>query len=226
HAAFLARELNIPQVFIPGKPGILSAFGMLMADVIKDYSQTVMLPENETSLNVLESHFRPIEERGRDDLIAEGLPDSKVHLRRYLDIRYQGQSYELLVPYGEDYRDRFHRVHEKTYGYCNQDKEIEVVNVRVRAIGTPEKPNVARLPSAGEKIAADAVIDVRPVVFDGSSKQTKIIDRKILQHGNRVSGPAIIVEYSSTIVVPPFAEVRIDAYGNIIMDIEGQEGTS
>jgi N-methylhydantoinase A len=96
----------------------------------------------------------------------------------------------------------------------------------VRALGTPEKPEISRFPSCGERVAADAVIAVRSVVFDGISIQTKIVDRKSLQHGNRVQGPAVIVEYSSTIVVPPFAVARIDAYGNILLDIEARGGTS
>ncbi len=199
---------------------------MLMSDVIKDYSQTVMLPEDEATLEALETHFRPIETRGLAGLIAEGVPAQKVRLQRYLDMRYQGQSYEILVPCDGGFRDSFHALHEKLYGYCNKDKDIEVVNVRVRAIGTPDKPEISSSASAGEELVADAVLDVRQTVFDGKAHQTRVVNRVALKHGNCVRGPAIIVEYSSTIVVPPFASVRIDAYGNIIMDIETQEGTS
>ncbi|MCW8858139.1 MAG: hydantoinase/oxoprolinase family protein, partial [Deltaproteobacteria bacterium] len=140
HAAYLARDLNMTQVFIPRNPGILSAAGMLMSDVIKDYSQTVMLSEGEIVQETLNLHFNPLENRGREDLLKEGVEEERVELERYLDMRYQGQSYEIMVPYGADFCEQFHQLHEKTYGYCNRNKDIEVVNVRLRALGKPEKP--------------------------------------------------------------------------------------
>ena len=220
HAAYLARGLNMPRVFIPCNPGILSAFGMLMSDVIKDYSQTVMLADEDATTDALDGHFLPLEDRGRDDLLEEGVSKHKIVLHRYLDMRYQGQSYEILVPFEGDFRDNFHHLHEKTYGYCNRDKAIEVVNVRVRAVGQPDKPDFIETPFAGEHIVEDAVADVRAVIFDAKSHPTRIIRRDKLKHGNLIQGPAILIEYSSTIVVPPFANGRVDAFGNIILTLD------
>jgi N-methylhydantoinase A len=220
HAAYLARGLNMPRVFIPCNPGILSAFGMLMSDVIKDYSQTVMLAETDATAMALAAHFRPLEERGRDDLLEEGVAATRIAVERYLDMRYQGQSYEILVPFGEDFREAFDRLHEKTYGYCNRQKDVEVVNVRLRAVGRPEKPVFSETPFAGEKPPAEAIVDQRPVLFDGKICPTQVIVRDRLQHGNQLKGPAILIEYSSTIVIPPFAAGRVDAYGNIILTID------
>ncbi len=219
HAAYLARDLNMPQVFIPCNPGILSAAGMLMSDVIKDYSQTVMLAENAVVRETLDLHFTPLENRGVEDLLEEGVARDRIELERYLDMRYQGQSYEIMVPYGEDFMECFHQLHEQTYGYCNRGKETEVVNVRLRALGKPDKPQLPRQPFSGEKISPDAVIDEQRVVFDGVASKTRIIDRGKLRYGNLFEGPAVLIEYSSTIVVPPFACGRVDEFGNIILSI-------
>ena len=124
-----------------------------------------------------------------------------------------------MVPFSADFREQFHLLHEKTYGYCNRDKNIEVVNVRLRALGKPEKPEFPKLPFVGEKLVPEALLDERDVVFDGVSERTRIISREKLQHGNLFAGPAILIEYSSTIVIPPFAAARVDEFGNIILTI-------
>jgi N-methylhydantoinase A len=219
HAAYLARNLNMTQVFIPNNPGILSATGMLMSDVIKDYSQTVMLGESELAPAALENRFEPLENRGKEDLLEEGVSSDRIVLERYLDMRYQGQSYEIMVPFSADFREQFHLLHEKTYGYCNREKNIEVVNVRLRALGKPEKPEFPCYPYTGEKIDPEAILGEHDVIFDGLAAKTAIISRDKLRHGNLLDGPAILIEYSSTIVIPPFASGRIDEFGNLILTI-------
>lgn len=220
HAAYLARDLNMAGVFIPRNPGILSAAGMLMADVIKDYSQTVMLVDDAIADESLRKHFEPLLEQGRSELREEEVADDRMELQCFLDMRYSGQSYEIMVPFADDFRAAFHQLHEKTYGYANPGKAMEVVNVRVRALGRPDKPELPRLPRASEEPDPAAVLDERPVIFDGEPQQTRIINREALRHGNRFAGPAILVEYSSTIVVPPFATGRVDEYGNLVLKIE------
>ncbi len=219
HAAYLARDLNMTQVFIPCNPGILSAAGMLMSDVIKDYSQTVMLNEDGIVHETLEQHLQPLKARGREDLLEEGVATERIELETYLDMRYQGQSYEIMVPFELDFREKFHQFHEKTYGYCNRQKAVEVVNVRVRALGKPEKPEFPKMPFGGEELLAEALLDEQNVVFDGVSEKTRIIRRDKLQNGNLFTGPAILIEYSSTLVIPPFASGRVDEFGNIILTI-------
>jgi N-methylhydantoinase A len=223
HAAYLARELNMGQVLIPCNPGILSAAGMLMADVIKDYSQTIMLAEEELSKDILDQQLAPLAARGRDDLIDEGVASDRIKLQPFLDMRYQGQSYEILVPYNDEFLEQFHILHEKTYGYSNRDKRTEVVNVRLRALGEPDKPHFAEQDYAGETLADKAVIGEQQSIFDGRSHNTQIISRDKLRHGNQFQGPAILVEYSSTIVVPPFANGRVDKFGNLILTIDARE---
>ena len=217
HAAFLARLLNIPKVFVPRNPGILSAMGMVMADIIKDYSQTVMTGME--SRDELAQRFAPLEDTGISDLENEGVARENIRLERYLDMRYKGQSYELIVPFVADSRARFDELHEKTYGYASPDKSVEIVNVRLRARGMPEKP-VFPKSEAGEDMPADhAVLDRREGIFDGMPTPTAVVARDRLKPGNRIDGPAIVVEYTSTVVIPPFARARVDAFENIVIEI-------
>jgi N-methylhydantoinase A len=219
HAAFLARLLNIPKVLIPPNPGTLSALGMLMADVIKDYSLTIMKKQETVTAKLLSQRFEEIERKGHKDLKAEGISDSRIDFERYLDMRYHGQSYEIMVPFDQDYVERFHALHEKTYGYRNPNKTVEIVNIRLRARGGPEKPRLKKQEKMGKAPPPEAFLGDMPVVFDHRRIHTKIMARDKLKNGNRIHGPAILVEYSSTIVIPPFAHAFVDEYGNIVMEI-------
>ena len=218
HAAFLAKALNIPQVIVPLNPGILSAMGMLLSDVIKDYSLTVMVRDEELSLQTLDEFFKVLEERAFEELISEGIDEENIFLERFVDVRYKGQSFELIVPFSENFVDDFHREHEKVYGYSSPEKEVEVVNVRIRATGRVEKPKLKKFSLASEKVPDEAVLCRRKAFFD-DWMEVPVYDRSKLLPGNRIKGAAIIVEYSSTTVVPPFAEVFVDEYKNLIVGV-------
>ncbi len=220
HAASLAKLLGIPRVLIPKHPGILSAIGMLLADVIKDYSETIMLQESSIRPSLFESLFSKMEKRAFEDLQREGIAPKNISLERYLDMRYRGQSYEIVVPLGTDFIEKFHLLHEKTYGYCNRDKEVEIVNIRLRARGKLSKPEFKRAPELTSKIPSNAQLGNRDVIFSGKTHKARIYDRDILLPGNIVKGPAIIVEYSSTIVIPPVCEAEIDLYENILIHVQ------
>ncbi|MBG0776192.1 MAG: hydantoinase/oxoprolinase family protein [Desulfovibrionaceae bacterium] len=226
HACNLARLLNMPTVFIPKNPGILSAVGMLMADVIKDYSHTVMLEAPKTvtgeSRAATEALFAPLEARGREELAAEGIAPDAVVLERFLDMRYEGQSFEIITPFDGDYVEAFHGLHEKTYGYRNSGKPVQVVNIRLRAKGSPTKPTFEPAPLGGPEPAPEALLGEREVVFGGRAVTSRVVDRDRLAPGNVIQGPAVIVEYTSTLLIPPFADARVDAYGNLIIDIEAR----
>jgi len=219
HAVFLAKLLNIPQVFIPNHPGILSAIGMLLADVIKDYSQTIMLSEQESSVQTLEELFKPLEQKSKQDLLEEGIAEKDIILKKYLDIRYQGQAYELIVPFGQDFRQKFERLHEQQYGYVHQNKPIEVVNIRLQAHGILPKPEFKKQPLAAKKPDPQASLGKQEAVFGGKTYLTQLYLRKHLRPGNCIQGPAIIAEYSSTTVLPPEVEARIDEFNNIIVSV-------
>jgi len=220
HAAFLARLLRIPKVLVPKNPGILSAIGMLLADIVKDYSLTVMLKADNVSFNELRELFKPLDETGIRDLEEEGIERQKIVLKHYLDMRYVGQSYEIVVPFKDDYVEEFHRLHEKNYGYSDETKRVEIVNIRVRAIGSPEKPVFEKIPKASGYKIDNAIIGEKEVIFESSYKRTKVVNRDKLLWGNVVKGPSIVVEYSSTIIIPPGCIAEVDELGNLIIDIE------
>ncbi len=219
HAPFLARLLKIPRVLIPQNPGILSAMGMILADVLKDYSFTVMRNQLNSTGEELSQLFLDLEKKGIADLLAEGIPEEDVRLERYLDMRYEGQSYEIIVPFAADCVEDFHALHETTYGYRNEGKIVEIVNLRLRARGVPDKPRFGKTEQMDERPPREAFLGDRQVVFDQKNLSTQVIARDKLLSGNRIAGPAILVEYSSTIVIPPFAEGLVDPYGNVILEI-------
>jgi len=220
HAAYLARCLDIQRVLIPPNPGILSAIGMLMADVVKDYSLTVMLAAAEVDWSGLRALFRPLEQKGIEELIGEGLTAELISLERFLDMRYQGQSYEIIVPFDEDYAHGFHRLHQQQYGYADQGKPLEIVNIRLRARGVPNKPEFVAIDGKSAVVGKDVYLGAQEVVFDHQPVRTDIIDRQKLCAGNRLKGPAILVEYSSTLVLPPFVEAFVDDFGNVVMELD------
>ncbi len=219
HAVYLAKALNIPRVLVPKNPGILSAMGMLLADIIKDYSLTIMQQEDNTNYGALSQLFKLLEEEALKDLINEGVEKEKIQIEKYLDVRYKGQSFELIIPFTQDYIEEFHRTHKKVYGYANTNRKIEIVNIRIRAIGEKEKPSLKETDKLTEKIPEEALLNIKDVIFDGKSYKTKIYNRDKLKAGNRIEGASIIVEYSSTIVIPPFAKAYIDRYENIIIEL-------
>ncbi|EDP76245.1 hydantoinase/oxoprolinase family protein [Hydrogenivirga sp. 128-5-R1-1] len=217
HAVFLARMLGIPKVLVPRNPGMFSALGMLLADTVKDYSLTVMLRGPETSYLQLEELFQALEDKAIEDMEREGFTPEELTLQRLLDMRYRGQSYELTVPLSEGYEESFHREHEKTYGY-RHDRETEIVNIRLRATGVPRKPT---LPSFSEKSGEDssgALLTSVKTAFGGEFQETRVYRRESLRWGNRIYGPAIVVEYSSTTVLPPGSSAEVDRFGNLLID--------
>jgi N-methylhydantoinase A len=220
HSMFLARLLNIPKVFIPKNPGILSAMGMVMADIVKDYSKTVMIDKLESGENEISKLFAPLEERSFNDLGVEGVKKSDMVMERYLDMRYQGQSYEILVPFTKDCTKEFHGLHEKYYGYNNKDKVVQIVNLRLRAKGFTEKPIFKEEKRSGTRHEKQAVLGEKEIFFDGKTFNSIVFLRDKLKKGNVIKGPALIVEYSSTTVIPPFITGKVDGYGNIVCDVK------
>ncbi len=217
HAVALAELLQMPQVMIPSSPGILSACGMLLADVIKDYSQTVMLPQQRATSELLDELFQPLIEQAGNDLQAEGVASAHIELQPLLDMRYCGQSFELLVDYDDDFITGFHQQHQRAYGYASDSKPVEIVNLRLRAFGRPDHPLPPAQPKTAEQPRAAAILGRTQTVFTSRWHDTTIIDRAQLQHGNRVAGPAIITEYSSTIVLPPDWTCSVDPYGQLLL---------
>ncbi len=209
HAVFLARELGIQKVVIPPNPGIFSAIGMLLADITRDYSLTVMLNSSETSYSQLKEMFSELESRAIRDMENEGFPPEALLFTRLLDMRYKGQSYELMVPFGDNFREEFSALHERTYGYTH-DREAEIVNLRLRVVVTTPKPT---FPSHEKKFPENP-----DRAFEGVFRGFKVYNRDKLLWGNVIEGPAIVTEYSSTTLIPEGSVAHVDRLGSLIVE--------
>jgi N-methylhydantoinase A len=212
HACALAKALQMPRVLIPACPGALSALGILLADTVRDYSKTVMLQSGTD----LRPHFGELENLAG---IAPQFGEMSALAARSLDLRYVGQGYELNVPFIPDFVQSFHRMHQKRYGYADERKTVEVVNVRLRVTIPGEAFNLpAFTPRNGD--AAQALIETRRMIFAGKNCTGKVYQRERLEPGDRLDGPAIVVEYSATTVVPPGWTALVDAYKNLVMEVK------
>jgi N-methylhydantoinase A len=225
HACALAEALSIPQVIVPALPGALSALGILVSDVVKDYSRTVLLNvAGKLPHSGLAQEFAALEKRAARDFRQESW-QGKVLYRRSVDVRYRGQGYELNLPFTKNLLDDFQQEHQRRYGYARASREVELVTLRLRAIvkspkireeknvhvGTaaPGRPGRAKLGSVSPPMV--------PVLFDGKKLPTKIYSREELQPGQIYPGPAIVTEYSATTVVPPGQHFNLDRAGNLII---------
>jgi N-methylhydantoinase A len=212
HAADLARSLSIPRVLIPPNAATLSAFGMLAADIVKDYVRTVMRP-GDIPYDELEALITPLAVQGETDIVAEGIPPSEVTLERLLDMRYEGQSYELMVPLTTNFIDDFHAAHLYAYGYSSPGMRVEIVNVRVRAVGRLPRPALTPI-ALGPADPTAALLDHRPIVLAGDVVEVPFYDGQALQPGHNLHGPAIIIHPDTTIFIGPGDEMAMDEFAN------------
>ncbi len=216
HACSLARKLKIPTVIVPKNAGVLSALGMLLSDTVKDYSLSVLKRGDGARFSELDDLFRPLLAAAARDLKREGFSGPDVRLLRFLDVRYIGQSYELTVPFALGFRRRFDQAHLRAYGYADEKRPVEVVTLRVKAVGTTRKPKLSRVGSGGRE-PGGARISRRMMRFDGKSYRAEVFARELLLAGNEIKGPALVLDYESTAVVPPNFICRVDGFGNLII---------
>lgn len=214
HACEIAARLEMPSVLIPRHAGVLSALGMLEADVAKDYSAPVLRPAQDVSAADLSRGFAPLVAQAQRDLHAEGFRPAARRLHKRLDIRYAGQSYELTVPLSRAFRTDFDALHERRYGYADPRRPIEVVNIRLTAAGITPKP---ALPfTRPRRISTPAPAGRRPGRFNGRRMAVSSYRWADLAPGVRAAGPALITSGEATVVIPPHFSFHIDGYGNVI----------
>ncbi len=226
HACELAEALAIPTVMIPARPGALSAFGILVSDVVKDYSRTLLwrladgLPQAK-----LQKEFRKLEAAAQQEFRAErwrGAPQ----FERSLDLRYRGQGYELNVPATGNVAARFHDEHQRRYGYHHAGREIELVTLRLRArLRTPQTQAQSKSSSkaarqqTSRQAARVAPVEHAAVFFHDKSLTTPVFERADLVPGRKMRGPAVITEYSATTVIPPGKMFWVDTSENLVIKI-------
>jgi len=227
HANALACELGIPTVLIPPSPGIASALGMLMTDLTHEFVATRRQLLATLEPAALVALFSDYEAHGAQRLAREGVASTQHRLLRTLDLRYRGQSHELTVPVPagpltpqglEQILEQFHEAHARVYGYAAREDPVELVNVRLTAIGVSPKPQLKALPR-GTGDVGTAVKGRRPVWFSETSgfASCPVMDRYRLRWGDQIAGPVVIEELDSTTVVHPRYEALVDQYGNLLL---------
>ena len=227
HATALADELDIPRVLVPRTAGVLSALGLLISDVLYDYSTSRVRNWETVSPSDLQVPFDEFVEQGREQLANESLAASQMRFERSVDLRYAGQSFELSVPVPDGpidsqtkatIRDRFHATHRRRYGHAYDDEPIELVTLRTRARGVVDTPNLRQDATTGA--LEDAISERRPVYFDGDLYDTRVYRRSRVPSGADFTGPAIVEGAESTVVVRPGQAVEVDEYGSLVVEVQ------
>ena len=225
-AADVADFLGIATAVSPPNPGNLSAFGLHVSDIRRDYVRTLVRQQSTASAGELDDLWSGLERQGLEEIAEEGVAPDAIALERSADVRYVGEGHEVLVtiPPGLTGRQAvdhmwsaFHRVHDETFGFHYEGgQDVEVVSLRVQAIGRMHRPAVGRLAAARTDREAPTT---RKVYWRGSGwTACPVWQRDRLGEGFSANGPAIVEEYGSTLVVPRGWSLAVDAYGNLILE--------
>jgi N-methylhydantoinase A len=224
HAPLVARQLGIAKVIVPHSPGTLSAFGLLVADIEYDAVRAFLCRDEELDPKALEDVFGDLESEGFQRLQDEALPSDRISVRRSVDVRYVGQSFELEIPIAAPASTRsiadcvagFHRHHEEVFGHADPARPVEFVNVRtVHCIAVPcPEPE----PPAAEVESGARRAPTRRVCFEPSTRVDAAVHTRaeVLRSG-RVEGPCIIEQADTTTVVYPGMHAVADAAGNVVV---------
>jgi N-methylhydantoinase A len=233
HACEVAERLEIPRVLVPRYPGVLCALGLLAADVALDYSRSVLGVVKEDTQEQLQVYLDAMIAQARGELAREGIDERDMVFNGLVDMRYQGQAYELMIAFtppsnplpefreGEKNGTRglvehFHEAHEKTYGHALPGRTVEVVNIRLQAVGIVDKP-VLEAESIGD-------VGIRHAVSALGQKTTlngeimTLYDRESLPPGACFDGPALAFQLDSTVYVAPGWSARVDEWRNLLLE--------
>jgi N-methylhydantoinase A len=208
HACSLAEELGMQTVLVPRAGGVLSALGLAISDLRRDYVRPYLAPLDEVDAGGFEERFAEMENTASEDL------EGPEYTRR-ADLRYGGQSFELTVEAEglQKLEERFHAAHEQRYGYRMDDEPVELVNLRLVATVPVEKPELDEPAAQGE-----AVSEPREANFDGEWLEVPVYDREQMGEGSGVEGPAIVEFKESTCVVRPGWGGNVDGVGTLILE--------
>lgn len=229
HAASVAKELAVGKIIIPSAPGHFSALGMLMADLRRDFVQTLFERLDDLAMPELEEQFQKLEAEGRRALEASGIPSGRIVYDRAADMRYVGQEHAVAVRMPAKVGDEsaraeikrlFDEAHELRYSHSAPEESADIVSLRVSAIGRLKKPQLPQIPRGEKDPRECARSGTRRVNFDGTGAlDAPVYDRSELLSGNVIHGPAIIEETASTTVVEPGDRVTVNEFGHLIMTL-------
>lgn len=231
HALALAEELGIRKVIIPHASSVFASWGMLMTDLRHDYIQTfIMMAEEIKSMNI-DSKWKQIQKEAITQFKEEGIEEDRMTFFRYADMRYSGQEHTVKVPYPkgewnknlkEQLESSFHELHEKKFTYRLDDTRTEIVNLHLTGLGKVGKPEINK-----KKInmnTENPIKEQRKILYENIGwRKVAVYEREKMPSGFSIQGPAIVEEISSTTVLYPEQELRVDDYGNLIIIIGDNE---
>jgi len=214
-------------VIVPNYPAQFSALGMLMTDIQHDYVRTYYRALEQADFRQVQSICRELTERGRQTLASEAVHEEVMTFQKFLDIRYTGQEFSIPVPIPDESIDRgdvqairkaFNDLHERRYGYHTPEQSVEIVNIRLRAIGKRTKLEFPPLELRSEE---NPLVSTRSVYFDNSDKAVDcpIYRREKLGPGTEIVGPAIVQEYACTTVLFPGDRLRVAETGELVIHL-------
>jgi N-methylhydantoinase A len=225
HACDLAEALRIPRVIVPPHPGVLSAFGMAVADRTRDYVASVLqrLDPSAGAAAAVEARFLELAAAAAAELAEDGSAASaRPQFRRSLDLRYAGQSYEVELAIDgfdpDEWARRFHAAHAQRYGHGHPGRPVEVVNARLRVGIAGQRLHLAAQAESAGVGAAQPRPTGQAEVWFGRPLPTAIVWRETLGDGAILSGPAIVVQMDTTTVINPGWLARVDAAGNLLLE--------
>jgi N-methylhydantoinase A len=219
--ALVAREVGIPVVFVPRSPGTLCALGAISADIVTDAVRTVHTRLDGAALETLQAPYDALRAELADWLAQHGADAGPAVYRHAADMRYVGQSYEIEVAVdpawlaaggGPALLAAFHQAHERAFGHADREAPAEIVNLRVQLRAT--RP---RVPLAEVAAAATPPVPrtTRRIWLDGRPAEAAVFDRAALGHGARLTGPAIVEQPDTTVLVPAGHTGDVDRFGNL-----------
>jgi len=225
HACALADDLGIQKILIPIYPGLFSALGLIATKYKHVYYKSFMKTTSELEIDELLDSFRSLHRKALNDFNEIGIPSQRILISNFIDARYYGQGYELVVPIDldkindvGDIEKVFHDEHRRIYGYSIDEFDVEIVNVRVEAVGLLTQISLKKM-NAYRQDPSQAMTGQREAYFGSIDdfEKAHIYRREKLVWGNIIEGPAIIESYDSTILVEPRWQGHVDEYGNIIL---------
>jgi N-methylhydantoinase A len=222
HAGPIAAELDIPLVLVPRESSVFCAAGMIISDIKHDYVRTITRSLDAAAVEEANVVLAEMAREARHVLRAEGVDDGDIAMSAGADLHYVGQFHEVeVVASGTALdaaalADGFHLRHRELYGHAVPGAPLELINVRIRSVGKTSKPSFQSHPDAGPD-ASGARKGERVAYFDGEPHQASVYDGLALRHGNRLAGPALVEQPTTTIVVPSGYVLECDEYDNYVL---------
>lgn len=232
HAVAIAQELRIPTVIVPMFSGAFSAWGMLMADLRHDFSQTYIRLMSQANPEEINRQFQVLQEQIEVLFEKEKLTSDRVTLIYEIDVRYFGQEHTLAVQTTGQFRESdkavasaaFDEAHLRIYGHNAPEEPKEIVTLKVIGLGKVGKPYLPEIAKGTTAPPAEAFMGERPVYQEGGRRFSfRIFKRELLLAGNQILGPAIIEETTATTLVDVGQQCEVDRFGNLIIHINHKE---